>query len=71
MKYRPKCAFSECLVGYRWFESTGSEPFVISEANFLAGNYPKDTPKDSFKEKTIPVEIWDQLEKDLSEENQL
>lgn len=44
---------------------------VLSEASFLAGNYPKDTPKVSFKEKTISEEIWDQLEKDFSEENQL
>ena len=23
LKYRPQCAFSQCLVGFRWFESSG------------------------------------------------
>jgi hypothetical protein len=43
----------------------------LSQASFLAGNFPKDTLKESFKEKTLDLEIWELLEKDLSEENQL
>jgi len=38
----------------------------LSETAYLAGNYPKDN---KFEAKTIDPEVWDQLERDLIEEN--
>lgn len=32
---------------------------TLSESSYLAGNYPKDTPKASFKEKTISQDVWE------------
>ena len=39
LKYRPKCAFGDCPVGFRWY--TNGE-YSLSETAFLNKNYPKD-----------------------------
>ena len=56
LKNRPKCAFSECVVGFRWY--TNGE-FCLNEKCFREGNYPKDCTKESFKEETLSAEIWE------------
>lgn len=68
LKYRPLCAFGECFVGLRWFTNGR---YSLSESAFHAGNYPKDASKESFREETLPESVWQILQKDLSEENQL
>jgi hypothetical protein len=42
MKYRPKCAMSGTIVGYKWFQTSSQSdpPFIISESVFLRGGYP-------------------------------
>ena len=50
LKNRPKCAFSDCVVGFRWYETEMKDVtnFCLSESSYIAGNYPADTPKESF-----------------------
>ena len=38
----------------------------MSETAYLAGNYPKDVKLET---KTIDSEVWEQLERDLNEDN--
>ena len=68
MKYRPICAFGKCFVGLRWY-SNGR--YSLSESAFHGDNLPKDADKSTFKEETLPESVWNILQKDLSEENQL
>jgi hypothetical protein len=65
LKDRPKCASSGCIVGFKWYQN---DSLTLSESAFLAGNYPKGS---KFEAKSIAPEIWDQLERDLSEDNQI
>ena len=41
---------------------------ILSETAFLKGQYPKGTDPNTFKEQVLPKDIWDQIEKDFSEE---
>lgn len=51
LKYRPKCSFGDCPVGFRWY-SNGE--YCLSETAFLSKQYPKDVDPSTFKEETIP-----------------
>jgi hypothetical protein len=55
LKYRPKCAFSETIVGFRWYTNG---KYCLSENSFLMGQFPQDDKKESFKEDTLPKEVW-------------
>ena len=58
LKYRPKCSFSDCYVGFRWFTNGD---LTLSETAYLKGQYPKDTDASKFIEHTVPKEIWDTI----------
>ena len=40
LKYRPKCAFGESIVGFRWFTN---DRYTISETAYHNQNFPKDS----------------------------
>lgn len=55
LKYRPQCAFNECFVGFRWYTNG---KYALGEAAFHNGNYPKDAPRESFEEQSLPESVW-------------
>lgn len=65
LKFRPICSSTGCVVGFKWFENGSLQ---LSEQAFLAGNFPKDQ---KFEPKCLSSDIWDQLERDLCEDNQI
>ena len=71
LKYRPFCSFGNRKVGFRWFTAEDPKPIALSEDAFLKGRIPKEFSKDKFSECCLDQSIWDQLEKDFNEENQL
>lgn len=56
IKYRPKCAFGESIVGFRWY--TNGEQY-LSETAYHNKNY--SGSMENFREETLPEEIWNQL----------
>lgn len=78
-KDRPFCSFCGALSGFNWFTSQQSQQedaavndvqqFSLCEACFKKGNYPKEMKATDFQQKSLSLEQWDRIQKDLSNEN--
>ncbi len=68
LKLRPTCAFSGCRVGYEWFRLKNGE-LVLSKDCFKKGDFPSEYAAEDFEPRALDAAVWEQLEKDLTEEN--
>jgi hypothetical protein len=71
LSLRPKCFFSECVVGLRWYEHPETM-VTVSEDAFRKGHLPPNcNKKEEYVQRTIGTEVWDMLQKSFNEENQI
>jgi hypothetical protein len=69
---RPFCAYCGALCGFLWFASSPSEQqrsFTLCESCFKKTNYPSSLTEQDFEQRSLPLDQWERLQKDLSEEH--